>query len=773
MRDWWIGWVTGRPWQVVGLSMLLALAIGSQLGKFQYNNDPRIFFTESNPDFHLFRELEDRFTSRAVVLFVVHPRKGDVFTPRTLSAIEALTADAWTLPSSTRVDSLSNYQHTRVEGDDLEVAYLVEGGDSLSPEQVAEVREIALNEPMVVGRLVSSTGSMAVVLTTVTMKEGNREAPEITRAAQVLTEKYRAEYPELDFMLTGTVIFSQATKLATDQTMTVTLPLAVLAMVVCLMLILRSLMFIFVVLLAIGLSIVMAVGVAAMLGIEFSPVVGMAPAMILTLAVADCVHMLSTYRHERLAGRDKQAAMRESLRINFQPVWLTSITTAIGFAILNFSESQPFQALGNVVLIGVLFAFLFAVAFLPAIVMLIPHSISASKQRDYDSAMVRLADFIIGNSRKFLVGTGLLVVALIACLPSNHINDVFNKYFDESFKVRRANDYVMSQLGGMHRINYSVDSGAQGDTMDPVFLKHLDDFVVWLRAQPEVTNVSAYTDVIKRLNRDMHGGDPDWYRVPERRDLISQYTLMYELSLPLGLGLENQLDMSRQHSRVVVMLRNIGSQPVLEFNRKAELWLEDNTPEPMHAKGTGMDILFGGVTLRNITSMLGGAALGLVSVSLLLMLALRSWWYGLLSLLPNLLPALMAFGVWGLINGEVGLAVSIVACMTLGIVVDDTVHLLSKYVRARRELGLGVEDAIRYALRTVGVALIATTLVLVANFAVMGTSHFYPNSSMGYLAAITLALALLADIFFFIPVLLKLDRRDLVQGSEGAVPMVQ
>ena len=172
-----------------------------------------------------------------------------------------------------------------------------------------------------------------------------------------------------------------------------------------------------------------------------------------------------------------------------------------------------------------------------------------------------------------------------------------------------------------------------------------------------------------------------------------------------------------------------------------------------------MDILFGRVTLRNITSMLGGAALGLVCVSLLLVLALRSWWYGVLSLLPNLLPALMAFGLWGLINGEIGLAVSIVACMTLGIVVDDTVHLLSKYVRARRELGLGVEDAVRYAFRTVGVALIATTVVLVANFAVMGTSHFYPNSSMGSLAAITLALALLADMFFFVPVLLKLDAR--------------
>lgn len=773
MAEMWSRWVVDRPWQVVVLATLLTLLLGSQLSRLTINNDPRIFFNQNNPDFRLFTELEDRFTSLEVVLFVVHPRSGDVFSRETLSVVEKLTADAWTLPNSTRVDSITNFQHTEVDGDDLYVSYLVEQADSLNDAQIEDIRSVAMQEPLLKGRLLSADGQMAVVLATVTMSEGNREAAEITRAAKVMASEYQQRYPDLEVMLTGTVIFAQATQEATDQTMTVTLPLAILAMVICLLIILRSLMFIGIVLLAIGMSIALAMGVTVLLGIEFSPIVGMAPAMILTLAVADCVHMLSTYRHERLIGKDKRSAMLESLRINFQPVWLTSVTTAIGFAILNFSESQPFQALGNVVLIGVMFAFLFAVAFLPAMVMLVPHQIVRHRQTDYEPAMKALANFVILRSRSLLVGTGIIVAALIACLPANHINDVFSEYFDRSFEVRRVNDYVMSELGGMHRIDYSVDSGEESGTMDPAFLQHLDNYVEWLRAQPEVTDASAFTDVIKRLNRDLHGGEQEWYRIPEQRDLASQYTLMYELSLPLGLGLENQLDMSRRHARVVVMLRNIGSHPVLEFNDRAEQWLRDNTPQAMHAKGTGMDILFGRVTMRNIKSMLSGAALGLISVSLLLVFALRSWWYGLLSLLPNLLPALMAFGLWGLINGEIGLAVSVVACMTLGIVVDDTVHLLSKYVRARRELGLDVSDAICYAFSTVGVALIATTVVLVANFVVMGTSHFYPNSSMGSLAAIALALALLADIFFFVPLLLMLDQRRQRKGSEGSGPVVQ
>jgi uncharacterized protein len=769
MLDRWNRLVVDHPWAIVLLTLLLAALATLSLRNFQNNNDPRIFFTEENPDFRLFRELEDRFTSNEAVFFIIHPANDDIFTRDNLIALEELTEAAWTLPNSTRVDSLVNFQHTEVDADDLNVNYLVERAAELDDEAIARIRRIALEEPSLIGRNISPSGHVAGVVVTVTMDEGSRDAPMITDASRALAEEFRQRYPDINFMLTGTVVFAEATKLATDQAMTFTLPLAFFAMLVCLLLILRSLMFTGIVIVVVMLSIAMAMGLSVWLGIEFSPIVGMAPAMILTLAVADCVHILATYRHERLVGKDRRGAMLESLRVNFQPVWLTSLTTAIGFAILNFSESQPFRALGDVVFMGVLLAFILSVALLPAMVMLIPHRISANRQTDYQPAMIALADWVIRHSRRLLLGMGALVAVLIACIPLNNINDVFNEYFDTSFEVRRVNDFAMRELTGMHRIDYMVPSGEAGGTMEPQYLQNLDRFVGWLEQQPEVIYVSAYTDVIKRLNRDLNGGDPAYYRVPEQRDLISQYTLMYELSLPQGLGLESQLDINKEYGRVVLMLKNIGSHPVLDFNDRAEGWMKDNWPEAMQARGTGMDILFGRVTMENIRSMLSGAALALVSVSLLLILALRSWWYGFLSLLPNLLPAGMAFGLWALVSGEIGLAVSVVACMTLGIVVDDTVHFLSKYVRAKREHGLGTADAVRYAFRTVGVALIATSVVLVANFAVIGTSNFYPNSSMGQLSAVTIAMALVVDFFFFVPLLIVLDWRRRSGRDKGAV----
>ena len=769
MLDRWNHLVVDRPWLVLLLTLLLAGLATFSLKDFTNNNDPRIFFTEDNPDYRLFRELEDRFTSNEAVFFIVHPGNGDIFTRENLIALEELTEAAWTLPNSTRVDSLTNFQHTEVDQDDLTVSYLVENAAQLDDRQIARIRQIALSESSLIGRNISASGHVAGVVVTVTMGEGSREAPMITEASRQLALQFAERYPDIEFLMTGTVVFAEATKLATDQAMSFTLPLAFLAMLVCLLLILRSALFTAIVIVVVSLSIGMAMGLSVWLGIEFSPVVGMAPAMILTLAVADCVHILATYRHERLVGRFKRDAMLESLRVNFQPVWLTSLTTAIGFAILNFSESQPFRALGDVVFMGVLVAFVLSVALLPALIMLVPHRLTVERQTDYQPWMNALAEWVIRHSRRLLAGMGVVVLVLMACIPLNSINDVFNEYFDRSFEVRRVNDFAMRELTGMHRIDYMVPSGESGGAMEPEYLQRLDQLVGWLQQQPEVRYVSAYTDVIKRLNRDLNGGDPDFYRVPDQRELISQYTLMYELSLPQGLGLESQLDINKEYARVILMLENIGSHPVLDFNDRVEAWMRDNWPQKMQARGTGMDILFGRVTMNNIESMLTGAALALVSVSLLLVLALRSWWYGFLSLLPNLLPAGMAFGLWGVISGEIGLAVSVVACMTLGIVVDDTVHFLSKYVRAKREHGLGTADAVRYAFRTVGIALIATSVVLVANFAVIGTSNFYPNSSMGQLSAITIAMALIVDFFFFVPMLIELDRRRRSGRAEGAV----
>ena len=318
----------------------------------------------------------------------------------------------------------------------------------------------------------------------------------------------------------------------------------------------------------------------------------------------------------------------------------------------------------------------------------------------------------------------------------------------------------MEKLSGIYTMEFSLDSGAAGGIAAPAFLARLEAFADWLRARPVVVHVSALSDVMKRLNRNMHGDDPAQYRLPATRELAAQYLLLFEMSLPRGLDLNNQIDLDKSSTRVVATLQNITTRQARRLEADAEAWLARNMAggaavDPPQA--TGALVLFSYISERNIRSMLNGTALALVLIALCLVAALRNVRLGLISLVPNATPAAIAFGIWGYAVGEAGLSASVVTAVTLGVIVDNTVHFLSKYQRARREQGAGPEDAVRYAFATVGTALWVTSAILIAGFAVLALSSFQINQTLGLLTVLIVAVALATDFLLLPPLLIAID----------------
>ena len=278
--------------------------------------------------------------------------------------------------------------------------------------------------------------------------------------------------------------------------------------------------------------------------------------------------------------------------------------------------------------------------------------------------------------------------------------------------------------------------------------------------------MAVLTDTLKRLNQNMQGDDPAWHKLPDQRDLAAQYLLLYEMSLPFGLDLNNQIDIRKSATRMVVTMGSVSSREMRALTAAGGDWLRQNAPPAMFSHGVGPAVMFSHITDRNIKSMLVGTlvAIGLVSVALTV--ALRSIKFGLLSLIPNLVPGIMGFGLWGVLYGQINLGLSIVVAMTFGIVVDDSVHFLTKYLRARRN-GDDSETAVRYAFSTVATALIVTTAVLVGGFSIMAMSSFDMNSGMGKLTALTLTFALIADFLLLPALLMKVDRGSMVAAGAG------
>jgi len=412
------------------------------------------------------------------------------------------------------------------------------------------------------------------------------------------------------------------------------------------------------------------------------------------------------------------------------------------------------------VAMGVAAAFIYSVLFLPALMAVLPIRIKEKTNNTVSECKPcdNLANFII-TQRRFVFWIILFVfVVLTAGILRIELNDDWIKYFSKRYDIRVASDFAEENLAGFNFIEYSLEAGEIGGINKPEYLTTVDEFANWCRKQPKVVNVNTITDTFKRLNKNMHGDDKSWYRIPQQRDLAAQYLLLYEMSLPFGLDLNNQINVDKSATRMVVSLKGATTKELREIDKKACQWLKANAPESMFTYGSGIWIIWSHISERNIKTMLGASFGALVLISGILIFALRSLKLGLLSLIPNLSPAFMAFGVWGIIVGQVGLGLSVIVSLTLGIVVDDTIHFLSKYLRARREHNMNPSQAVRYSFNTVGTAMWITTVALVAGFTVLTFSGFKMNSDMGLMTAITIALALVMDFLFLPTLLLKIDK---------------
>lgn len=771
----WVDRILKHPWLVIAGTLAIVALASSGIPRLGFSSSYRAYFGPENPELLAFDELQATYAKSDNILFVLQPGEGDVFAPRVLEAVQVLTEEAWQLPYASRVDSITNFQHSRADDDLLTVGDLVVDPASLGPEELAAKREAALAEPLLRGLLLSpDAGTTGVNVVFQYPEESLDEVPASVAGARELAGRIEADYPGTRVVLSGLTMLNHAFSESGQRDAATLMPAMFTVLVLLMVVTLRSVSASLATFAVIGLSTATALGVAGYLGIELNPVAVNAPTIIMTLAIADSIHILVSMLAAMREGADKRTALRESLRINLVPVTVTSATTIVGFLALNSSDAPPFHDLGNVTALGIAAAFVFSMTFLPALVSVLPLRTRprAGGTDAFADRLDRLGAWIVGRRRTVLALTSVAVVLGVALLPRLDLNDQWVRYFDERVEFRRAADFTDEHLTGLYLVELSVPAGEPEGVSDPEYLAVLEAFTGWLRAQPEVRHVTSYADVIKRLNQNMHADDPDFYRIPAERELAAQYLLLYELSLPFGLDLNDRISVDKSATRVTANLDGgVTTRETRALLDRCVGWFADHAPPRMAAEPSGLGVMFAHISERNIESMLKGNVLAVLLIAVIMMVALRSVGFGLLSLIPNTVPILLTFAIWALAAGKVGMAAAMVSVSSLGIVVDDTVHFMTKYLRARRERGLDPPEAVRYAFRTVGTAIVLTTVILTAGFLVLALSTFRINFELGLLTAIAIVLALLTD-FFLLPALLvsrpRAERKEV--ASNDAVP---
>lgn len=774
--------VTSHPKKtlLVGLLGFLVFAFG--LTQARFSTDYRIFFSKEDPGLAAFERLESTFTKTDNVLFVVKAKEaqdGAIFGRDALAALQELTAAGWTLPHATRVDSLTNFQHPSTAGvnhDEIVVGELVPGpARALDDAALARVRAAAASEPLLVGSLLARDGRTAAV--NVTLRLPGKEPREVTESADAARRAIataRAAHPELDIRVSGMAFMNDAFMQASIRDMAVMMPLMLLVMLVGMAIVMRSALATLSVAAVIAVSAAMSMALAGWLRYPLSPPAIAAPMIVLTVAVADGVHIVLAAMEGMREGHTRRAAVVLSLQKNLEAITYTWLTTIVGFVCLNYSEAPPVRHLANMTSFGVTMAFLYSFTVLPALLAVLPvtargrsaSSIEANAQRR-PSAMEHVAAFVVRRRIPLLVAT--VVVTVVGGIQASRLetNDQFVQYFDQSIPFRRDVDFTMRNLSGIYRLEYQVGSGAPSGIAEPAYLQQLDAFGAWLRAQPEVEHVYSVVDVVKRVNQVMQGDEAAAYAVPASREAVSEALLVYEMGLPQGLDLTDRVNVDKSAARLTVTVKDLTSKQMTAFTARSEAWLRAHAPRPMWAEATGPVVIFSQLGDRNAKSMVQGDFVSLALISLCMIIVLRSLRLGLLSVLPNVIPIVVGYGLWRVCVGQMNIVASVAGSISLGIIVDDTIHFLTRY-KAMKARGLGAEQAMTKTLTHVGPAMLGTSVILVLGFGVLTLSSFQMTSYLGWLSVIIVSVAPLTDLVLA-PALVLLFHKDAPAPEPAAV----
>ncbi|WP_439146386.1 efflux RND transporter permease subunit [Vibrio sp.] len=747
-------------WTTLILTILFAFGIGVGGQYIYFESSYKTFFSEENPQRVEFEHIQDQYTKSDNVLFVVTAPDKNIYDPAFLGAITRLTKDAWGLPYATRVDSLSNFQHITAEEDDLLVTDLVEENRPLTKTDLEEIESVSLTDPLLLNRLVKKDSGATGVYVTLTLPEENPyESSIVGQAVHALKIKLQESYPDIEVRVTGSTMLSHAFATSAQEDGQTIVPLMYLIILIITYVTLRSVSATFISLLIIAMSTSATLGIAGFMGFYFTSISSIVPTIILTLAVADSVHLLKTMLTLMKKGMSRQKAIVESIKLNHMAVFLTSLTTVIGFLGLNASAVPNYHDLGNMTAMGVIFAYLFSIVTLPALVSILPIKVKQPKENapfELESSASSLATFVNKQSKIIIFVAAHLFIGAFFIIPKMESYDEAVKYFSKKIEFRKDTDYTMQHLTGVETIEVSLESKS-GSVAEPAYLRELDSLKERLLLESDVIHVSTLTDTIKKLNRSMHSDDDEYLAIPENRELASQYLLLYELSLPKGLDINNTVNLDKSSSKITVTFGDTNSARVIEISEIVRDWVNQQANTVSEISMGSPTLMFAHISKTNIDSMIKGTALTFLLITLSIMAAMRSFKFGLLSTVSNILPSLAAFSVWALLIGKADIAVSVAATVTIGLIVDFSVHFLTKFNKYSQSHS--ASEAIQKTYEMVLGPILSTAFILASGFIVLALSEFRLNWVLGALSSLMVVFAALT-VFFVIPaIILFFDKR--------------
>lgn len=737
---------------LVTLAFSLFVAVG--IGDTRMEATSKSLLSDSDP-FKLEVEMaQEDFPPTTGVLFAFEA--DDIFALESLQAMEALTQRYSEVKSAIAVNSLLNQRFNDSDQKIYGRDYLIPELDGLTASDTAKVREIALNDEDIVKNSLSKTGDMALAQIRYKNAEDDQATRlEIARSVIALRDSLRSEFPSVDIYVLGGLMFELDGINARTKDNQVLLPLVLTIGILLLWFCLRSLPFSISLMAMAALSFTATMGTYGWLNIAFNQISTLGPLVVIVIAIADGIHVLSIYAQGLHKDMNKIDAMRESLRVNIQPITLATVTTAMGFLSLNYSSSPGIYGFGNIIAIGVVWAYIVTLAILPALVLLLPTN-KVPKPLGIAGFIRAVIKLVTTRGNVLFWASAAIIVVTLGLLPLNKLDFDRFTFVDEDSDAHHVLTALSEKIGNDQALAYSIDSGEYYGITQPEFLQQVETLSIWLEAQPESSFVTSYTDYLRSRNKSDNDDDEAYDILPEDQLQIIDYLVGYQLVQEMEPSLQPIFNADYSAVRLVIATSNLSNKELLDFNDRIDDWIAENVQKKYKVLHGDNSILY--VRLDRLITMelMYGFMLSFFFITITMIIGLQSWRYGLLSIMPNLFPATIVFGVWAVFVGELSPYILMLFSISIGLVVDDSVHILSKYISGKKD-GMSPESASVYSLDRAGSAITITTLSLaLGTFILVFSSTPYFQSVASLLTPIIIV-AWALDLFFLPPLLIKFD----------------
>ncbi|WP_418641240.1 efflux RND transporter permease subunit [Sulfurimonas sp. ST-27] len=743
-------------WFIVTLIPLITVVLAYQLKYAQFDGSYRIWFGEESQTLKQYDAFKNTFGNDDSIIIVFRDENG-IFNKNALHVIDRLTQKLWQTKYIARVDSLTNYQYVHQnpqDEDDILIDNFIEDIDALHVNDLQKKKAIALDEDLIVNRIISKDAKTTMIVGRLTPKAGNT----IGASKHIMQDinRYIQEEKESGYkfyLAGGPVVNTTFSSLGQYDVKTFT-PLVLLIAMLLLWIIFRKISGVFLTIAVVVFTFTIVLSLQTVFGYKLNNFTANMPVFIIAIGIADAMHLFWIYLLGRKAGLDNYAAIHDTLEKNLLPTFLTSITTAVGFASLGISDIVPIKTLGLATANAAILAFVITILFVPAALAILNIKVKVTQKTAVQNRLgafaKKYAKFIIKHDNKIIIATLLLFSFIAFGLTNLKVDSNAVRYFREDVPFRQTVNVIEKNLTGPMSYEVVIDSKITDGIKNAKFMQTVDRFSQALKEKfPDARHTSSLVDVVKKFNEVIDANKS----IPDNNNLIAQYLLLYSLSLPQGMEINDKMDVNERLLRLTVSMNVVDTSKDLQMIEWIEKWWQNT---PYSAQVNGQTQMFAHMQADVTKTLIESILLAITATSLLMFFIFKNIKMIPLFLIPNILPIVLVIGVMGWLNINIDLGVAISGAIILGIAIDDTIHFLIKYKEARKK-GFDFENALAYVMQYAGLAMVLTTVVLSSAFIVFRLSQFMLNANFGLITAIALLIALLVDLLLLPALLKKID----------------